>query len=89
MPHALLSAYQQSKERIPFAPLGKYPTPVERLSGLEDALRSSENRDITLKVLPNASHIITVPGDPSEFAEGYPRIMTDWLRDRFEVPGKR
>lgn len=41
MPHSLLSAYQQLKERVPFASLGKYPTPVERLSGLEGALQTS------------------------------------------------
>jgi D-cysteine desulfhydrase len=41
MPHALFSAYEQLKERTPFAPLGEFPTPVERLPGLEGVLRAS------------------------------------------------
>ncbi len=42
MPHALLSAYQQLMGRIPYARLGTFPTPVERLSGLEGTLRTSD-----------------------------------------------
>ncbi len=41
MPHPLFIAYEQLKQRIPFAPLGEYPTPVEKLSGLEGALQAS------------------------------------------------
>ncbi len=34
-------AYEQLKQRIPFVPLGEFPTPVERLTGLEEALGRS------------------------------------------------
>jgi 1-aminocyclopropane-1-carboxylate deaminase/D-cysteine desulfhydrase-like pyridoxal-dependent ACC family enzyme len=42
MPHVLFSAYQQLKETIPYLPLGTFPTPVERLSGLEGSLRKGD-----------------------------------------------
>jgi D-cysteine desulfhydrase len=42
MPHALFSLYQQLKEQIPYLPLGTFPTPVERLSGLEGSLRRGD-----------------------------------------------
>lgn len=41
MVRALLSEYREMKERIPHVSLGTFPTPVERLSGLEDFLGTS------------------------------------------------
>jgi D-cysteine desulfhydrase len=40
MAPVLSSVYEQLKERIPYLPLGTFPTPVERLSGLEDVLQT-------------------------------------------------
>jgi D-cysteine desulfhydrase len=40
MPRALCSAYQELKKRIPYAPLGHFPTPVQRLFGLEGVLQA-------------------------------------------------
>jgi D-cysteine desulfhydrase len=38
MPHPLTLGYQDLKRRIPFASLGRFPTPVQRLAGLEGVL---------------------------------------------------
>ncbi len=41
MPHVLFPAYEQLKRLIPYRSLGAFPTPVERLPGLESVLQVS------------------------------------------------
>jgi D-cysteine desulfhydrase len=53
MPHPLFSAYRQLKERIPYVSLGTFPTPVERLSGLE---RSLQRTNLFIKRDDRSSH---------------------------------
>lgn len=42
MPSSLLAEYEQLKERIPYVRFGTFPTPVERLVGLEGALQTQD-----------------------------------------------
>ncbi len=41
MPQSLRSAFERMKEKIPYLSLGTFPTPVERLAGLERALQTT------------------------------------------------
>lgn len=67
--------------------MDNFVPPNRSAAGLRDTMESSTNKDVTIKIIPDASHIMTVPGSMFEFADGYPGIMTDWLADRFDAPG--
>lgn len=56
--------------------------PNRSAAGLRDTMESSNNKDVTIKIIPDASHIMSKPGPPFEFADGYLDIMTDWITDR-------
>lgn len=47
----------------------------------ERALARAGNRDVTIRVFPEADHRIRV-GDPPQFAPGYLDLMGAWLRQR-------
>jgi alpha-beta hydrolase superfamily lysophospholipase len=55
-------------------------------AGFRDCMSDANNEDVTITIVPGASHLITVPGSRFEIAGEYPEIMSDWLVARFDVP---
>ena len=53
--------------------------PNQSAMRLKKALAESNHRDYEIKVFPNASHFLTVPGSVTEFVPGYLDTMTHWL----------
>lgn len=43
----------------------------------------ADNADVTLTIIPGASHLITIPGVGLELPEGYMQGMVDWILVRF------
>ena len=50
---------------------------------LESCLSRAGHRDVTFRILPNASHILTSDAGDGRFADGFPDVLTDWLSRRF------
>jgi pimeloyl-ACP methyl ester carboxylesterase len=47
-------------------------------------LEKAENRDITIKVFPNAGHLLTDPST-DELAPDYLELIIDWLKQRVQI----
>lgn len=64
-------------ERDRFVPPGRSAA----LFGI--CMSETDNRDVTLMIVPGASHLISIPGERFAFAERYPQVMIDWVLSRF------
>jgi pimeloyl-ACP methyl ester carboxylesterase len=51
-------------------------------------MASTKNEDVTCKILPGASHLLTRPGTFLDFTKDYPQVMADWIRARFPLAEK-
>jgi uncharacterized protein len=51
---------------------------------LRESLRAAGNRDLTIKVLPNADHNLMNAGPDSQFVKGYLPLLRDWLRQHLD-----
>ena len=51
----------------------------KNIQSMKKAFAESNHRDYEIKVFPNASHFLTVPGSVTEFVPGYLDTMTHWL----------
>jgi len=58
---------------------------------LKSYLRRAGHSDVTYRIVPNASHILTIDGGDGRFADGFPDILTEWLQKRFApaIPGDK
>ena len=59
--------------------------PVDRsVQAYQEFLTKAGNEDVTIKVFPNAGHLLTHPST-GELAPGYLELITDWLLQRVET----
>jgi dienelactone hydrolase len=49
----------------------------------KNCMAQAGHDDVTLLTIPEASHMITLPGKELEFTGGYPGVMKDWILKRF------
>lgn len=61
--------------------------PNQSAMRLKKALAESNHPDYEIKVFPNASHTLTVPGSATEFVPGYLETMTHWLEMHVDSGG--
>jgi pimeloyl-ACP methyl ester carboxylesterase len=54
--------------------------PRRSAAWLGATLSEAGNTDVTLRVLPGASHSLTIVDAPDTYASGYPQLLVDWLR---------
>jgi pimeloyl-ACP methyl ester carboxylesterase len=60
--------------------------PSYRSSALfRNCMSEAGNPDVTCKILPGASHLISIPGERFRLAEGYPQVMVNWVVSKFPV----
>ncbi len=45
-------------------------------------LSEAGNTDVTLRILPDAGHLLTIVDDPDTYPSGYPQLLVDWVRRR-------
>jgi len=53
--------------------------PHRSAAWLRANLSRAGNREVTVRILPDADHSLLLLGSPQEFAPGYPRLLVDWL----------
>ena len=64
--------------------------PVNRSAAVfRNCMSGSGNADVTVMTIPDASHILTVPGSALDFAGDYPQVLTDWIAARFSAATDR
>ena len=59
--------------------------PPHRSAATLKHLLSKSTHDLTLKIIPEASHILTFPGI-DDLGKDYSLFMIDWLKARFRLP---
>ncbi len=57
--------------------------PRRSASFLKQRLREGGNEDVTLRIVEDASHILTKVEDPDRFCDGYPDMLSEWIAERF------
>jgi pimeloyl-ACP methyl ester carboxylesterase len=60
----------------------EYLPPHRAAAFLRTCLRRAGHEDATLRILPNATHILTRGEGDSRFADGFPAVLTEWLSER-------
>ena len=61
----------------------EYLPPHRGAAFLERCLDRGDNNDVTLVIVPRASHILTEPGSSDRFVDGYPEMLSTWVAERF------
>lgn len=54
------------------------------VSVFQQSLAKAGNRDVTVKIFPDAGHLLTNPSS-EELAPGYLELITDWLKQRVQT----
>jgi len=66
-----------------------YLPPHRSAAFLRRCFDNGGNDDVTLVIVPLASHILTEPGSVDRFAAGYPEMLSTWILERFATPADR
>ncbi len=53
---------------------------------VESCIAAWRRHDITVRMVPGASHYLTRGGPEAEFSPGYPGMLSEWLRGRLGLP---
>jgi hypothetical protein len=58
----------------------------DSVAAFQRSLAKAGNTDVTIRVFPNAGHLLTHPSS-GELAPGFLDLITDWLNPRIQNPG--